>query len=369
MVEPCMEHRARVACLLVLVAALAGVAPPSIAVSRLTGNVVLAAQAHTAPASRRPLVDGPGSDDRGIAPDPENRPHREVPIGVTKPKRAFFPPEDRSRASPGSLWRPGCTVGSGTATSRRSPPTSSTSCSGCTWCRRRSNGVMTGETGAAVQWAGKRQRMEDQRPGRRSGRRGMESASDPDENVRPSDRERSIAIRAICSTMPSWHLFLIDHSRAFTDRQRICRDDEAHQTVDQCCGTDRRADEGTTSSRGSAVDRREGDRRDHRPSRQDARRDQEARGEAGRGGSLSEIDANDDVRECCPQPLRLPPCLCGRVHGDHGRPARVVAIGDIHGSLDGLVTILTRTGSSTRAAAGAAAPTDARADGRLHRSR
>ena len=50
-------------------------------------------------------------------------------------------------------------------------------------------------------------------------------------------------------------------------------------------------------------------------------------------------------------------------------PARVVAIGDIHGSLDGLVTILTSYRAHRRGTPLERRHHDARADRRLHGSR
>ena len=62
----------------------------------------------------------------------------DVPVGVTKPKRAFFAPGGLGRERGGEAPPDGpAHRASGRPTSRRSPPTSSTACSASTWSHRR----------------------------------------------------------------------------------------------------------------------------------------------------------------------------------------------------------------------------------------
>jgi len=216
MVEPCMEHRARVAWLLVLVAALAGVAPTSIAVSRLTGNAVLAAQAQTAPAAGVLLWTGQEATIEESLRTLKIDRIETVPIGVTKPKRAFFPSGAPLASATWKPLQPGVRKGYWESYKSEIAAYELDKLLGMQMVPPAVEREIDSEKGAVILWLDGVKGWNMKEPVRGPEPEWSRQVSRMklfDQLIANIDRNAGNLLYD-----DSWHLFLIDHSRAFTDR-------------------------------------------------------------------------------------------------------------------------------------------------------
>ena len=142
----------------------------------------------------------------------------DVPIGVTKPQRATLEPGPVARFA----WKPikpGYAKGSWRATRPRSPPTSSIACSTSTWSLPSSSANINGRNGAAVMWI--------------ENTRGW-NIKQPPQGPQPTWSLQLTRMKMFDLLIANidrnqgnliydadWHLFLIDHSRAFTKKKDL----------------------------------------------------------------------------------------------------------------------------------------------------
>ena len=111
----------------------------------------------------------------------------DVPIGVTKPKRAYFKPGGMVESVAWKMLPPGRPQATGRATSPRSPATSSTKCSASRWCRRRSRRSGRATTAARDALAVADQQVEGGGEDAEAAR--VRSSGRQDEDVRQPDRQ------------------------------------------------------------------------------------------------------------------------------------------------------------------------------------